>query len=199
MENIQEKISQLDYILVTQQASVIQHLNDGKSFEDIAHFFDRYNIKLKEHDDLSLLYQWHNGTRINELPAGYFYLFPTFYFMSMDDIEKTVLESNSFYSFKEAGLIPILSSGDDYISFDVNAEKNKPRLYYSTISNTDMADIHTPIFDSIDSMLYTLILCFKNNIFQKKDFYFEIIYYNLYKKIATFNNPLSEYWKSQEW
>ncbi len=199
MESIQKKIFQLDQILVAKQANVIEYLNSGTPYKDIFHFFEKYNITLKENDDLSLLYQWHDGTKLKEIPTGYFYLFPTFYFMSMEDIEKTVSESNSFYSFKEAGLIPILSSSDDYITFDANSPKNEPSLYYSTVSNTDVEKIHTSIFDNINSMLNTLIFCFENEIFQKKDFYFEIADYSTYKKIATSNNPLSEYWKLLEW
>ncbi|RZL44000.1 MAG: SMI1/KNR4 family protein [Pedobacter sp.] len=199
MQGIQEKILKLDKILTIKQSSATQFLNEGITSEEIIEFFREYGLNIKNDDGLTLLYSWHNGTTTTMLPTGNFYLFPTFYFMSIEEISNTIIEYEPFYLFTESGLIPFFSSGDDYLSIAINSQQLGPEIYYSTISNTEVQDLHTSIFDSIDSMLRTITQCFEENIFRKKDFYFEISDYHQYKKIATSDNPLSKYWKLQQW
>jgi hypothetical protein len=199
MSNLKDNLTKLEQILISKNAEVIKYLKSGLADSDINNFLKEYRLKPDLYNDLTTLYSWHGGTTLTKIPTGNFYLFPTFYLLSIDEIKDVINYQNSFYTFKEKNLLPILSSGDDYICLSVQPDGKPPLLYYSSISNVDIDEVHTPIFDTVDKMIETIINCFQNSVFEKRGLYIEIINLQLYKEIATTNNPLSLYWKSLNW
>lgn len=59
MNSLQQKLSELDKILIKNKAPLVQLFNPGLPKGEIISFFQRHDIII--HDTLVTLYEWHNG------------------------------------------------------------------------------------------------------------------------------------------
>ncbi len=149
------------------------------------------NLSINPPESFFQLFQWKNGTKFSEeKQLGELYLMPLGLFLSLEDSVKINNEikhwNNSFF--------PICSSEvGDFLLLNCNHDSEK----FGSITNYSFHDFPTnqQKYDSIDSMINTLIKCYSQNIY-----YLDsngLLDYDDEKEfeISAKLNPNSDYWE----
>lgn len=197
-----ERLLLLETLLKNKNPQLIQHLIEGTPNDITITFFKSFLLLANTDDNLCSLYNWHNGTRLNEENHCLnFCLFPDYIFMSLDNIKETI-DTDCFYNFRSEKMMPILSStGGDFLSFKIeeyNQSDKDCKIYYCSPRVTNAKNIIS-MFDSFNSMIECVIKSYENSFYfinqedNIMDEDFEQVQ-NLFKKL----NPKSDYWSSNE-
>jgi len=188
---MKERLLLLEQLLKNISSPVNEFLNKGIDEEEKNKLIRLFNEN-KVPNDIFEIYNWHNGTATNfELPMENFYLFPTYYLLSINEIDE-ILQIN-FFNFNEQKLLPILSSGHgEYLAISL---KLPHQIFLIQFALPDL-DTCTSIYDNINVMLETIILCYERKYFYiEQDSLLDMDFdksWALSKKM----NPNSDYWKS---
>jgi hypothetical protein len=190
-----DKLSQIKNCLNNINAPVLNYLKESIPIKEMEVVINQFMSIKQIPEEVILLYLWHNGTRTFQgIPAENFYLFPTYFLNSVEDI-KLLLEENSLL-FIEKKMLPIFSSGrGEYLTIDLKS-KEKSKIFCAEPWNSDSgSDIYTDIYDNFDTMFDTIINCFKNKIYYISNDGLLSMDFDKAWEIAKIMNPNSQYWK----
>jgi hypothetical protein len=117
MNEIKERLQQIENIFIEGNAPIFQYLNPGLPEAEIVSFFEKN--KLPIHDDLLALYKWHNGVKsLYGIRSSFTQIIPEGSFPNL--IEMKALR-NDFMSYtyfeveRRHEYLPILSGGEDHM------------------------------------------------------------------------------------
>ncbi|HTB30671.1 MAG TPA: SMI1/KNR4 family protein [Bacteroidia bacterium] len=181
-------------------APVLRFLNPPIEEQKLIFFFNQYFPTATISEDIKDLFLLYNGTATDYVQAAeVFYLFPGFFFNSIEEIQEAIKADENIFEFKTKGFLPLFSSGrGEYLALNLNEFSNKPKttpIYYLSTWNPEL-ELYTTIYDSFRQMLVTVNKCFKYDAYFMSSVHFMLDYdYKKYNKISKEMNPNSEYWK----
>jgi hypothetical protein len=197
---MKELLSKIETEMRSKKMQAVTFLLDPID-ESILNDFIRNNYKASLPLDgiLTEIYQWHNGCKINNTdPVEKFYIFPTYYINSIEDIQN-IIDNDDFFEFKKNYYMPFFSSGHgEYLVVKINEvidfSENAP-VYCLSTSNPEL-EICEKIYDSVFSMFDTILKLYqKNLIFIDEDNLMDCDFLGCLE-ISKKMNPNSEYWKT---
>jgi hypothetical protein len=187
---IAQKLIELEQILIGFKPSPIDYLQNGIEENEIRESFNSINFT-KLPDDLIDFYKWKNGTCFKDIPTGKLNFGINGVFISLNDCLDMYVHnlSENLYT---ATFFPIFSDDTHLINLDKNSSSFGGIFIYSP---SLLINEPTLCFDSLYTMIETLLVCFQSKIFWYEDGIFEydvIEAWNISAKL----NPKSEYWVS---
>ncbi len=187
---ILKHLDELEEILITNNAFVLSHLNGGITTE----VFKRKIASVYPVEEIPNtvfgLYSWHNGTWIAEkTPILNYHFFDDYFLCSAEDVAH-IIGADDFYLFADRKCLPLFASGSgEYLVIN-----NKEEILYCGSWLPEIAP-YTQIYDSLQSMLDTVVTCYKKNAYLFDDNNCLQINYELSHEISASLNPNSEYWR----
>jgi len=191
---MQKLLQELENCLATIKAPVLLSLNSGLSIAEIGNL-ERAN-KFELLPELKEIYLWKNGTHYTE--NGSYTLLKNGTLMSLT---KAFAEYNHFinsqFEYFLHSYFPIFESiGGEFLVAECNTKsKMCGMILHYDIDNVFMTEGPTPVFDSIPTMIRSIIECYlkKAYIFSKEG-NFEIDR-ELEREIIDAHNPKSKAYK----
>lgn len=182
-------LKKLNDIVISKNIPALKFLQPGIDYKTL-----QKDLNVSEDSFVAQTLSWHNGTNINyEEPGNVFYIFPGFYLQSMQDVF-TTMASDKVYHFKDKNVIPLLYSGQgEFLAVPGTSDSNTQPVFYCSTWNPGF-DLYTPIYDSCESMMETIIEYYESNAYfidqgvLDKDIEME-------ERIAAKRNPKAIYWK----
>ncbi|WP_320052037.1 SMI1/KNR4 family protein [uncultured Acetobacteroides sp.] len=186
---IEKKLTQIEEGLKKMKAPVLGYFNAGIDIIKLEKVVkDHLNIE-KVDDEIVSLYKWHDGTSVNdETSIKYFYFFSSFYLNSIEDVN--FLYEHNLFQFIENKMFPLCSSGDgDHLAYEFGTKK----IYCIQPWNPDF-DTYVSIYDSLDSMLDTILHCYKKGLYYISENGLEMDFDGVWE-VSQKRNPKSAFWK----
>jgi hypothetical protein len=194
---INERLINVEECLKKIKAPVLKYLNNGISKDQIQKLLTKFFPDVSLHYEFYELYFWHNGT--NRDPSKYnelFYLFPTFYLNSIEEI--VIIYKHNYFNLIENKMIPLFSSGNGEL-LAINIEKSYKDIIHTPIfylQNWDhSSEIYTTIYDNIYTMFETAIVCYNGKAFYIDNDGLLVMDFKKSWEISKEMNPNSDYWK----
>ncbi len=181
-------------------APVLKLLNPPASESQILLFLNKYFAGVLISEEIKDMFLWHNGTATDyKNPTDIFYLFPGFFFNSIEEMQNIMDAIESTYKVKENSFLPLFSSGHgEYLALNLKDYSNNPDatpIYYLSTWNPEL-ELYTPIYDSLYQMFNTVNECFKQKAYfvNNTDLMLDKDSKRR-KQISKKMNPNSDYWK----
>lgn len=187
--DILKLLTEIENILIKNNAFVLKHLNKGISFEYFKDKLSYYNFN-NINNEIITLYNWHNGINIPKNGEALKYrFFGNYYLNSIDDLI-SIIRFDDFYNFHKKKFMPLFSNGTgEYLVVDCNATCVR-------YCGTWLPELppYIIIYDNVESMLQTVLNCYK-----EKALFFDLngcvqINFKLAHSISKSLNPNSEFW-----
>jgi len=182
------KLEELESELELVKSPVLEFFLNGLSKKAILSFFEKEQLVPTE--DLIEMYQWRNGVRFKDIPAGKLCFGVSGVFFPVEISMKVYNDNKTDF----VNYFPIFSDDSYLLNLDpMSKDAGKISIYCPSLQIMEPQSY----FDSMTSMIETFIACFRRGcFFYDKNGYFEQDY-SLSFELAKEINPNSEYWKSE--
>jgi len=150
------------------------------------------SIGLESSTEIEVLYQWHNGTLYDStLTLADYWMFPFFYFSSLDDVA-TEYEALNVLDRWERGWLPIIADGGgDYLVVNVQAGVDDRGVYHF---RNDFTECPCE-YESLTDLFVTVAAAFQHGIFYVTDGQPEIqINFPRFYELGASLNPGISWW-----
>ncbi len=174
--------------------NLIQSMNKGIANRiDIELIFKSKNLDAT--DELICFYQWKNGIDTSKIVLDYRALFipfnPFFELKTMAEYYDLLVDNN----FIKKSFFPLCTEDVYLINLDKDSKTYGKIFFYST-GFLILEPIS--IFDSLKTMLLSIIDCFNDEALVYDSYGYIVINWDLYDSICKKNNPNSDYWKTKK-
>jgi hypothetical protein len=166
VNSIKSYLDELTQILTSKQMPVLQLLRPGIQKTEMSKYTHSLPVELPE--EIYELYLWREGTRIEEntTTIGEACLFPGGMFCS---IERSV-EAYKYFSgkdgyWKEDMFMLFESGGGEMYLIDCNKNSSTFGMIFEHSIGAIDYDVIIPIYDSLESLLKTIITCYQKDIY----------------------------------
>lgn len=170
---------------------LIRYLKNPLNEKDIQSYCNEKLIKLPQF--LIEHFQVHNGVETSGRLIGELTIFPRAIPLSLEEAIETY-QMNLLEKYWPITFFPLFEScTGDYYFIQLNPDDDFGMIYYYSPSDIDF-DLYTTYFDSYESMINSVYLCYKEKIYFIKD---GILDDDIMKAVDLLSglNPKSEYWK----
>ncbi|WP_269226671.1 SMI1/KNR4 family protein [Flavobacterium eburneipallidum] len=193
---LREKLLILEKVLVEKGNPIVNSMEEPKDYDELFELITNYKFSFSK--DFIDFYLWKGGLKSTllfteeafdcELTAfgNFFEIDGLLSFFTMERISKTLPYENKFLAF-------FLNSSGDRVIIDLK-EKSKTfgKIFIFSPSIT-LSSKPMQIFDSVESMVDTIIECYQKEAYKISNGKLEIDY-DLESEIAQAINPHSEFW-----
>lgn len=193
---IKEKLLILEKLLIEKGNPILKSMEEPRDYDELIELITNYKFSfLKDFVDF---YSWKGGLNSAllfkeeafdyELSSfgNFFEISGMLSFFTMERISKTLTYEKKYFPFF------FNSSGDRIIIDLIEKSKTFGKIFIFSPSIT-MSPKPMQIYDSIESMIDTLIECYQNGAYKVANGKLEIDF-DLESKTAQKFNPLSEFW-----
>jgi len=181
------KLKELERELLSVKSPVLDFFLDGLKKQTIISFFEKEELDPPE--DLIELYEWKNGVRFKDIPAGKLSF-------GVDGVFFPIEQSIRIYKADKATLVnffPIFSDDSFLFNLDRTSDGFGKIFFYCPSLQINEPQSY---FDSVPCMIETFIVCFRRGAFYYDKDGFFTKNYTLNQELAKEINPNSAYWKS---
>lgn len=180
LRNLEEELRRID-------APVQKYFNAGLSEAEIRNLFRQ--IGLTPSEELIQIYTWRNGLRYKELPSGKLSFGLNGVFFPLQD---SIDMYRSFVADQFPLFFPLFWDDTFLINLNVGSKDYQMIFIYSpSLLITEPQSC----YDSLETMIHTLVTCFQKGIFSYDAEGFFKEQHRLTAAVSRSINPLSIYWK----
>jgi hypothetical protein len=156
-------------------------------FEDLAHC-----------ESLQAIFKWHNGTQIvDSKPVEQFYLFPEFYFLSLEEIA-AIVDGDEVYHFKLRRQLPLFATGHgEYLTIgldDLKHDTQSAMIFYACTWDSER-ELFTEAYDNLFKLFDTILRCFENGAYFFENGVVEMDFDKRRETILDINSRAIKNWK----
>jgi hypothetical protein len=165
MNNVHTKLDIILDYLIKQNCPIVKLLQTGLTVEDINRFMIDIPISLP--DEMFSLFTWRNGVNSEvENFVGATMLFPGSAFYDFSNAVNRYKEAVGYDKFWNASKFLIFDSpGGEMLLIECDPKSTHyGRIYLHDIGSPDFETLIS-IYDSLDSLLDTIIECYSENVF----------------------------------
>ncbi len=187
---------ELESYLKDNNSTVLQHLKPGIDITKL-NIDNPWLKQISNSEELRILFGWHSGTAIDyETPCEYFYLFPTYFLMSLDQIEESIA-TNEVFEFVANDQLPIFATGHgEYLTVNLTSLVESPKdtiVYYACTWDSER-ELYTAAYDNIYRLFEITNYCFKKGIYTFQDGIVDADMRMQYKAMLKLNKIAKDNW-----
>jgi hypothetical protein len=171
---------------------VCDRLNDGLSDKEIERSFEQAGLKPTK--ELVELYQWRNGTPVEEgTMLDDVQIIPGYHFLSLKDAIKSYLAMKDDDRWSSSWFPVFANGGGDFYAVDLSQSNGEYAPIVGFILNETEQEVE---YQSLTTMLLTFSECCEKGIVFKTEAGYLEMDDDQQAGIAMKNNPEVEFWRS---
>ena len=193
MKHLNQLLPELEQQLIEVQLPILNKLQEGLTSKVASKLLKQVGIS---NDGLVTLYGWKNG--IKDMSEGinieYLEVFPEAIMLSLEDALNHYRISVNQKLFSE-GLFPTFTNGGgDYYLLDCNKNSKTNEMILLFAPSLLLEEDPQSIYDSIESLVYTVICCYKQGGYKINNSGTLDVDYDIKYQLSAKLNPRSSYW-----
>lgn len=195
MSDLKNLLFEFEQTLKENNTELLKMLQIGLTNDEISQLL--FKIEGLSDEKLHVLYNWRNGIKYDsEWTVGEFYFFSLGVMLSLEDVIQHINYLQESINTGSKFLLPLFASGNgDYVLYQADIKSKDFGCLFLHAPMLTLSEKPVSIYDSLETLLKTVIECYKQGAYRIGDDGTLNVDYNIEQQVSRSINKNAEFWK----